>query len=80
VIYQQQGEIMNRKYVDCREQLSESKCSLRISGLEDEVVRASIEHAVSVHREKDTPEFREEVRKSLKDEPQAQFEKKSSAA
>ncbi len=59
---------MGRKFVDCREMPSESNCSLYISGTEEEVVRAAVEHAASVHGHEDTPEFREEIRKSLKDE------------
>jgi hypothetical protein len=59
---------MPRKFVDCRESPSVSNCSLRISGEEQEVIRAATEHAVSVHGHRDTPEFREMVRKGLKDE------------
>jgi hypothetical protein len=59
---------MGRKFVDCREMPSESNCSLYISGTEDEVVQAAAEHAASVHGHEDTPEFREELRKALKDE------------
>ncbi|MET8507677.1 DUF1059 domain-containing protein [Streptomyces sp. NPDC015232] len=58
---------MARKASDCRDTPSVSGCSLYISGEEDEVLRAAVEHAVSVHEHQDTPEFREEVRKSLKD-------------
>jgi predicted small metal-binding protein len=60
---------MDRKYVDCRETPNIAGCTLRISGQEDEVVRAAAEHAVSVHGEADTPELREQIRASLKDEP-----------
>ena len=59
---------MGRKYVDCRDMPSENNCSLYISGTEDEVVAAASEHAASVHGHEDTPEFREEIRKALKDE------------
>ncbi|ALO10693.1 hypothetical protein AQF52_5099 [Streptomyces venezuelae] len=44
-----------------------SGCSLYISGEEEEVLRAAVEHMVSVHEHTDTPELREEVRGSLKD-------------
>ncbi|MFE0461005.1 DUF1059 domain-containing protein [Kitasatospora sp. NPDC058965] len=57
-----------RKVADCREFPSEANCSLVISGTEDEVVRAATEHAVSVHGETDSPELREQIRGSLKDE------------
>jgi predicted small metal-binding protein len=59
---------MARKFVDCREMPSEKNCSLYISGTEDEVVAAATEHAVSAHGHEDTPEFREEIRKALRDE------------
>ncbi|MEU5988504.1 DUF1059 domain-containing protein [Spirillospora sp. NPDC047418] len=57
-----------RKVADCRDMPSESGCTLTISGEEDEVVRAAAEHAASVHGHTDTPELRDEVRRSLKDE------------
>jgi hypothetical protein len=57
-----------RKFVDCRDYPSDSKCTLLISGEEDEVVRAAAVHATDVHGHKDTPELREEIRKMLKDE------------
>jgi predicted small metal-binding protein len=57
-----------RKVADCRDMPSESGCTLTISGQEDEVVRAAAEHAASVHGHDDTPEFRDEIRRTLKDE------------
>jgi predicted small metal-binding protein len=57
-----------RKVADCREFPSESNCTLTISGQEEEVVRAASEHAVSVHGHSDSPELREQVRSTLKDE------------
>ncbi|MGZ5956919.1 MAG: DUF1059 domain-containing protein [Myxococcaceae bacterium] len=61
---------MSRKMMDCRDFPSESKCTLTIAGEEDEVVRAAVLHAVDVHGHRDTPEFRNEIRKSIKPEPQ----------
>lgn len=46
---------------------SEKNCSLYISGTEKEVLSAAIQHAVSDHGHKDTPELREEILNSLKD-------------
>lgn len=57
-----------RKMIDCREQPSDSNCSLTISGREDEVLKAAVEHAVSSHEHSDTAELREQIRKSLKNE------------
>jgi predicted small metal-binding protein len=59
---------MSRKIVDCRDVPSESKCTLTIAGEEDEVVRAATLHAVDVHGHHDSPEFREMIRRSLKDD------------
>ena len=61
---------MARKFVDCREFPSELNCSLRISGEEDEVIRAAANHAVDVHGEKDSPELRAQLRGAIKDEPE----------
>ena len=57
-----------RKQIDCRDYPNEKKCSLKISGTEDEVVRLAAQHAIDVHEEKDTPELRSELRKMLKDD------------
>jgi hypothetical protein len=64
----QEDRRMARKMVDCREMPSEKGCTLKISGEEDEVLRAAVMHAVDVHGHKDTPEFRKELRGALKDE------------
>jgi len=56
---------MARKVVDCRDFPSQTKCTLTISGEEEEVVRAATLHAVDVHGHKDTPEFRKQIRGSL---------------
>lgn len=64
---------MARKIVDCRESPSVSGCTLTIAGEEEEVVRAAAMHAKDVHQHEDTPELREQIRQSLKDEmPSAQ--------
>jgi predicted small metal-binding protein len=57
-----------RKVIDCREQPSESNCTLTIAGQEEEVLRAAAEHAVSVHGHTDGPELRAGLRAALKDE------------
>jgi predicted small metal-binding protein len=56
-----------RKSVDCREYPSEKGCTLRISGTEDEVLDAAVQHATSVHGHENTAEFREQLRGMLKD-------------
>jgi hypothetical protein len=58
----------SRKFIDCREYPSEKNCSLRISGTENEVLDAAVQHAVSVHGHENSPELREEIRTLLRDE------------
>ncbi len=58
-----------RYVADCREFPSEMNCSLSISGREEEVLNAAVDHAVSVHGHERTSELQEEVRKMLKQEP-----------
>ena len=57
-----------RKVADCREFPSEINCTLAISGTEDEVVEAATMHAVAAHGHTDSPELREQIRSTLKDE------------
>jgi predicted small metal-binding protein len=60
--------IMERKYIDCREYPSEAKCTVMISAdSESELLEAAVQHAVSVHKERDTPELRNELRKLFKE-------------
>jgi len=57
-----------RRAIDCRDYPSETNCSLKISGTEDEVLDTAAQHAISVHGHADTPELRSELRQSLKDD------------
>ena len=58
---------MSRKYIDCREYPSDTKCTVAISAdSEDELVDAAIHHAVRVHGHQDTPEFRAQLRQGIK--------------
>lgn len=56
-----------RKVIDCRWFPSDNNCTLAISGAEEEVLKAAIDHAVNSHGEKDTPELKKELRKMLKE-------------
>ena len=58
----------NRKSIDCRDYPSEKNCSLKISGAEEEVLDAAMQHAVSTHGHQNTPELREQIKSMLKDE------------
>ena len=57
-----------RKSIDCRDYPSEKNCSLRISGTEEEVLDAAVQHAVSAHGHQNTPELREQIKSMLKNE------------
>jgi predicted small metal-binding protein len=57
---------MARRYIDCREFPSDMKCTVAISADgEDELINAAVQHAVAVHGERDTPEFRSEIKKAI---------------
>ncbi len=58
----------NRKSIDCKDYPSEKNCSLKISGTEEEVLDAAMQHAVSTHGHQNTPELREQIKSMLKDE------------
>lgn len=58
---------MARKFVDCREMGGD--CTVMISAdNEDEVVTVAAQHAAAKHGHQDTPEFREELRRAVKEE------------
>ena len=57
-----------RKSIDCRDYPSEKNCSLKISGTEEEVLDAAVQHAVSAHEHENSPELREQIKSILKDE------------
>jgi len=45
-----------------------SNFTLTISGTEDEVLEVAVQHAVTAHGHKNTPELRNQIRSMLKDE------------
>ncbi|MBX9621753.1 MAG: DUF1059 domain-containing protein [Alphaproteobacteria bacterium] len=62
-----------RKVIDCRlftndNKCTDNKCTLALSGTEEEVLKAATEHAITSHGAKDTPELKQEIRKMIKDE------------
>jgi predicted small metal-binding protein len=57
-----------RKSIDCRDHPSEENFSLKISGTEEEVVDAAVQHALSAHGHEETPELREQIKLMLKEE------------
>ena len=58
----------NRKSIDCRNYPSEKNCSLKLSGTQEEVLDAAVQHAVSVHGHENSPELREQITSMLKDD------------
>lgn len=56
-----------RKMFDCRNW--PGPCTLAISGEEDEVLQAQLLHVVQAHGQQDTPQVREQIRRSLSDAP-----------
>ena len=60
--------VMTRKYVDCREFPSDSKCTVTIAAdSEKELMEVAVQHAIAVHGHKDTPEFRGQLKQIMKD-------------
>jgi predicted small metal-binding protein len=57
-----------RKSIDCRDYPSEKNCSLKISGAEQEVLDAAVQHAVSAHGHENSTELRDQVKSMLKNE------------
>ena len=59
---------MGRKFIDCRETPSVTNCSIAISADSDkELIDAAVQHAVTVHGHKDTPDFRKMIKNAVKD-------------
>jgi predicted small metal-binding protein len=59
---------MARKYIDCREFPSDTKCSITISAdSEAELLEAAAQHAVAVHGHGDTPELREQLKGAVRE-------------
>jgi len=59
---------MARKSIDCREMPSENNCDLKMSGSEEHLLSAAVEHAVKAHGHEDTPELRDQIKQMFKDE------------
>lgn len=58
-----------RKSIDCRDDTGAIDCTVKISAdTEEEVLESAIQHVVSIHKEKDTPELREHIQMSIRDD------------
>jgi predicted small metal-binding protein len=59
---------MGRKFIDCREIPSDMNCTVAISAdSESELLEVAVQHAVVVHRHKDSPELRNMIKSAMKD-------------
>ena len=57
-----------RKYIDCREFPSDTKCSITIAADTDkELIEAATQHAVAVHKHQDTPELRSAIKSAIRE-------------
>ena len=57
---------MERKYIDCREFPSDTKCTVSIAAdSEAELMEVAIQHAVSVHGHQDTPLLRQQLKQAI---------------
>ena len=57
-----------RKSLDCRLMPSKSQCNLFMSGSEEHLLPAAVEHAVNKHGHEDTPELHEQIKGMMEDE------------
>jgi predicted small metal-binding protein len=58
--------VMTRKYVDCREMPSESRCTIAISADDEtELLEAAIQHAIAVHGHRDSVETRAMLKQAM---------------
>lgn len=57
-----------RKVADCRKFPSEKHCDVYMSGSEEHVLDAAVDHAVGSHGHQNTLELREQIRQMLVDE------------
>lgn len=57
---------MGRKYIDCREMPSESRCTVAIAAdSEDELMEVAVDHAVRRHGHQDSDELRNAIRQHM---------------
>jgi predicted small metal-binding protein len=56
-----------RKYIDCRNFPSETKCTVAIAADSDEeLLEAAVQHAVAVHKHQDNADLRKALRESFR--------------
>lgn len=58
---------MIRRYIDCRDYPSINHCTVTIAAdSEEELLDVAVLHGVKAHGHEDTPQFRDELRKSMR--------------
>jgi predicted small metal-binding protein len=58
-----------RRFIDCREYPSEMHCSMLLAAdNDDELLDAAVQHAVTIHGHRDSPELRAQLRTLFKTE------------
>jgi hypothetical protein len=65
---EKEATMATRKVIDCRLFPSEKKCTLTVSGTEEEVLTVAYKHAVDEHGHEKSPQLREQLRAMLRDE------------
>ena len=73
---------MTRQYIDCREFPSDTHCTVALSAdSKEELLEATVQHAVSVHHHQDTPELRVQLQQLFKEgTPPIEAKRQMSAA
>jgi hypothetical protein len=57
-----------RYFIDCREMPSENNCDLAMSGSEEHLLNAAVNHAITAHKHEDSTELRDQIRAAFKEE------------
>ena len=59
---------MTRQYIDCREFPGQTRCTVALAAdSKEELLEAAVQHSVSVHQHKDTPELRAQLQQLFKE-------------
>lgn len=60
---------MTRKFIDCREFPSQTKCTVTIAAdSEAELMEVAVQHALKVHGHQDTPAFRAQLKQAIRED------------
>lgn len=61
---------MKRYFIDCRDHPSDVKCTVAFfADTRDEILDIVVRHRQEVHRDQDSPGFREKIGKDIKEAP-----------